>query len=217
MKQIVGALIVACTGATSASAATLTLTLGGTFYEGAPQYEIVADGVVVGSGTVASERDDVVRFEVGEPKALAVRFTNDFAARPGADGKRPAGLDRNLIIQATDFKGQTTKGWELFRPRGVSRRGDFAIVAINQTVEIPIPVANPITVALATILPTPQTLAADIQPAALVQAFAPVETVSAPIAVLSASFQAIGAPQPGETILILTATEPVSFATVARP
>ncbi len=217
MKQIVGALIVACTGATSASAATLTLTLGGTFYEGAPQYEIVADGVVVASGTVASERDDVVRIEVGEPKALAVRFINDFSARADASGKRPPGMDRNLIIQETDFKGQTTMGWELFRPRGVSRRGDFAIVAINQAVEIPIPVANPVTVALATALPTQQTLVSDIQPATLVQALAPAETVPAPAAVMSASFQTLGAPQRGVTILMLPATEPVSFTSVAPP
>lgn len=207
MKQILGALALACAGATSASAETLTLTLGGTFYEGAPEYEIVADGVVVGSGTVARERDDVVRFEVGEPTTLAVRFTNDFSAPADASGKRPPGTDRNLIIQAADFRGQTTMGWELFRPRGVSRKGDFAIVAINQTVEIPIHVPAPVT-SLATGL----TLA---QSPVVTPPVAKAEPV--PAVILSASFQTLGPPQPGGTILMLPTSKPVSFATVAPP
>lgn len=213
MKHIVGALVVASLSATPASAAILTLTLGGTFYEGAPAYEVVADGKVVANGIVASERDDVVQFEVGDPASLAVRFTNDFAARLGADGKRPPGTDRNLIIQAVDFKGQTTLGRELFRPRGVNRLYDFAIVSTNQTVEIPIHMTAPATVALATGLPQPLAPA----PVAPVPAVAPAGTMPAPPAVMSASFQTIGAPQPGVTILMLPATGPVSFTSVAPP
>jgi hypothetical protein len=138
VKRLLSGLVAAGLVAGSATAAELTLTLGGDFYEGAPSYEILADGIVVATGTVASERDDVVSYEVGEPSSLAIRFTNDLVAPKGPDGVRPAGADRNLIIQSVAYGGRTIPGWELAGAPGVARMKGFANVSIKQTVDIPV-------------------------------------------------------------------------------
>ena len=115
------------------------MTFGGTFYEGPPQYEILVNGAVVAAGSVATEHGNVVTTEVGDPTTLQIRFTNDLTAPKGPDGKRPKGKDRNLIIEAVEFRGERLLGRQLLGAPGVSQARDFAIVAIKQTVDIPIP------------------------------------------------------------------------------
>lgn len=136
MRTVVFAILIGMSLVSCATAAPVVLTLGGTFYEGAPQYEIVADNEVVGIGTVGAEHGDVAIFEIGDATQLAIRFVNDLAGPKDEDGKRPPGTDRNLIIESIEYRGERWLGKQLLGPTGVSKAGDFAVVGINQTVPI---------------------------------------------------------------------------------
>lgn len=142
MKTILAGLLSVLLVTTSTSGAELIITFGGSFFEGAPQYEILADDAVIATGSVRSERGDVVAVEVGKPDTMAIRFINDRAGPKGPDGRRPPGTDRNLIIEAAQFRGERLLGKQLLGARGVVKSGEFATVTINQTVDLPFTMAT---------------------------------------------------------------------------
>ena len=139
MNRTLAAVTLSTLLAGSATASELTVTMGGSFFRGPPEYEILADGVTIASGLVSIQRGDVVTLEVGEPRSLAIRYINDLAGPLDGDGKRPKGTDRNLTIEAVEFRGERLLGKELIGAPGVVKAGDFAVVSFNQTVNIPVP------------------------------------------------------------------------------
>lgn len=161
-------------GISGSSARELTLTLGGDEYQGPPEYEVVADDVVVGSGVVTAKSGQMVTLEIGNPKTLAIRFTNDLAGPKGAAGVRPSGTDRNLIIEKIEIDGTDLPLSDIPTARGLLLGADRLVVANSQSVPVPLdglpavagatptePVAEPVAEA-----PAAETRAVAVEPAA---------------------------------------------------
>lgn len=119
----------------------LKIVFGGQFYDGAPEYQVIADNEVVLQSLVATETGDAVSVDIGDATSVAIRFVNDIAAPKDESGRRPPDSDRNLILESFEFEGVTMKGVELLGTRGVQGIGDFALISNNVTVPLPLPKA----------------------------------------------------------------------------
>ena len=80
----------------------------------------------------------MVTFEIGNPKTLAIRFTNDLAGPKGADGVRPPGTDRNLIIEKIEIDGTDVPLSGIPKASGLLLGADRLFVANSQSIPVPL-------------------------------------------------------------------------------
>jgi hypothetical protein len=128
----------------TASARELTLTLGGDAYAGLPHYEVVADDELVGEGDVSVASGQVVTVDIGNAKTLAIRFTNDAAGPRGADGVRPPGTDRNLIIEKVVIDGTDIPLADMPKGTGLILQPTRLVIANSQSVAVPLDSLPPV-------------------------------------------------------------------------
>lgn len=120
-----------------ALAAEVTVQISGTPYQGWPAYDVLADGEVVQSGVVTPSGNPLSLTVPEGTSRLSIRFTNDAAAPRGADGVKPEGQDRDLIIQSVAIDGIPRQLTEFAGKLAAIRSGELVLYG-NTEVWIPI-------------------------------------------------------------------------------
>jgi hypothetical protein len=79
----------------------VTLVLGGTSYNGNPEFEVTADGLALGTGEVTAAAGQTFDFAIppgANPRSISIAFTNDYFEAPDRD--------RNLVVKSIVVGGQ---------------------------------------------------------------------------------------------------------------
>lgn len=118
-------------------AAPLQLELGADLYQGGADFEVMADGDVVGRGTAKSANGERFEFEVPDNVTeVGVRFKNDLVGPKDADGQIAVGADRNLIIISAAIGDKIWEG-DTFTGAGFAR-GNSLVVTRNSVARLQI-------------------------------------------------------------------------------